>query len=93
LVTAGGHAYIANAGTANITGVNISDTGVITLGTTTETGMSANDLAVTPDRGFLYSLAGVPRQIFVFEINSDGSLTKLPPIDEVPAGATGLVAR
>jgi 6-phosphogluconolactonase len=93
LVTAGGHAYIANAGTANITGVNISDTGVLTLGTTTETGMSANDLAVTPDRGFLYSLAGVPRQIFIFEINSDGSLTKMPPIGDVPAGAAGLVAR
>lgn len=97
LVMAGGFAYIANAASANITGVAVSPTGALTLhdasGITATTGTGANDLAVSPDHGYLYSLAGGPHTINIFAINADGSLTKLPALENIPALATGLVAR
>ncbi len=97
IVTAGGFAYIANAATANITGVAVSDTGVLTLrdasGITAVTGAGANDLAVSPDRGYLYSLAAGPHEIRPFAIRPDGSLTALPALTGLPAAAQGLVAR
>jgi 6-phosphogluconolactonase len=97
LVMAGGYAYIANAASANITGLNVSETGVLTLhdtnGITATTAAGSIDLAVPPDRGFLYALAGNPRQVFTFAIHADGSLTAMPPLPGVPAAAAGLVAR
>jgi 6-phosphogluconolactonase (cycloisomerase 2 family) len=97
IVTAGGFAYIANAATSNITGVAISETGVLTLrdasGITAVTGAGANDLAVSPDHGYLYSLAAGPHEIRPFAIRPDGSLTALPALTGVPAAAQGLVAR
>lgn len=97
LVMAGGHAYIANAASANITGLVVSETGALTLrdadGITAVTGAGAIDLAVAPDRGFLYSLASGPDTINVFAIRADGSLTALPALPGVSATASGLVAR
>lgn len=97
LVTAGGYAYIANAASATITGVNVSETGVLTLhdanGMTATTGMGATDLAVSPDRGYLYSLSGNPRTITAFEIHADGGLAGMVPLPGVAASAVGLAAR
>lgn len=97
LVMAGGYAYIANAASANITGVVVSETGALTLhdasGITATTGTGAIDLAVAPDHGFLYSLAGGTHAINIFEINADGSLTAMPALPGAPATAAGLVAR
>jgi 6-phosphogluconolactonase (cycloisomerase 2 family) len=97
LVVSGGFAYVANAASATITGVAIAENGALTLrdasGVTAPTGAGAIDLAVTPDRGFLYSLAGNPRAIHVFEITSDGGLTARPTLTGVSATAAGLVAR
>lgn len=97
IVAAGGYAYIANAASANITGLNVSTTGVLTLhdasGITATTGAGANDVAVSPDRGYLYSLAGGDHSIHIFSINSDGSLTTEPSLSGMPAHAVGLVAR
>jgi len=97
LVTAGGYAYIANAASATITGVNVSETGVLTLhdagGMTATTGSGATDLAVSPDRGYLYSLSGSPRTIQAFEIHADGGLVGLAPLPGVAATAVGLAAR
>lgn len=97
IVVAGGFAYVANAASATLTGVAIAENGALTLrdasGVTAPTGAGAIDLAVTPDRGFLYSLAGNPRAIHVFEIASDGGLTAHPTLTGVPATAAGLVAR
>ena len=97
IVVAGGHAYVANAGSGTITGVDISVAGALTLreasGVTASPGPGAIDLAVTPDRGFLYSLAGAPRAIHIYEIGSDGALTARAPLTDVPATAVGLVAR
>lgn len=97
IAMAGGHAYIANAATANITGLNVSETGVLTLhdanGVTATSGAGAIDLAVTPDRGYLYSLANGSHTIGVYVINSDGSLTPQPTFMDPPMAAAGLVAR
>jgi len=97
LVMAGGYAYVANAASATITGVVVSETGALTLhepsGITTATGSGATDLAVTPDRGFLYSLAGNPRAIHIFAISADGALTAMAPLPGVSATAAGLAAR
>jgi 6-phosphogluconolactonase (cycloisomerase 2 family) len=97
LVVAGGYAYVANAATANITGVAIAESGELALrdasGVTAVTGSGAIDLAVAPDRGFLYSLAGNPRAIHIFSISADGGLTAHPPLPSVPATAVGLAAR
>jgi len=97
LVTAGGYAYIANAASANITGVVVSETGALTLhdtsGITATTGTGAIDLAVSPDRGYLYSLAGGPHTINIFAIEADGSLSVMPALPGAPATAGGLVSR
>ena len=97
LVAAGGYAYIANAASANITGVVISETGELTLhdtsGITATTGAGAIDLALAPDDGYLYSLASGTHEIHIFEISADGSLTAMPALPNLPATAVGLAAR
>jgi len=97
LVMAGGYAYIANAASANITGVTVSGTGALALhdasGITAITGAGATDLAVSPDHGYLYSLAGGPHMINIFAIHADGSLDALPGLPGAPATAAGLVVR
>jgi 6-phosphogluconolactonase len=97
LAMAGGYAYIANAASANITGLNVSETGVLTLhdagGITATTAGGSIDLAVPPDRGYLYAIAGNPKQIYIFSINADGSLSAMPSLPNVPAAAAGLIVR
>jgi 6-phosphogluconolactonase (cycloisomerase 2 family) len=97
IVSAGGFAYIANAATANITGVAVSETGALSLhepsGVTATTGGGAIDLAITPDRGYLYSLSNADHAVHVFSIGSDGSLVALPTLPGAPTTAVGLVAR
>jgi 6-phosphogluconolactonase len=97
IVSAGGFAYIANTATSTITGLDVSTAGVLTLhdanGMTAASGMTPIDLAVSPERGYLYSLAGGSHTINIYSINSDGSLTTQPALSGMPAGASGLVAR
>ena len=97
IVSAGGFAYIANTATSTITGITVSTTGVLALhdvsGITATSGTTPIDLAVSPERGYLYSLAGGSHTINIFSINSDGSLTAQPALSGMPAGASGLVAR
>jgi 6-phosphogluconolactonase (cycloisomerase 2 family) len=97
IVSAGGFAYIANTATSTITGLDVSTSGVLTLhdanGMTAASGTTPIDLAVSPERGYLYSLAGGSHTINIYSINSDGSLTTQPALSGMPAGASGLVAR
>jgi len=97
IVAAGGYAYISNAASANITGLVVSEAGALTLhdasGVTATTGQGSIDLAVPPDNGYLYALAGNPHQVFAFAIASDGSLTAQPALPGVPTASAGLVAR
>jgi 6-phosphogluconolactonase (cycloisomerase 2 family) len=97
LVTGGNHSYVANAASASITSATTDDTGAITLqdpsGKSADTGAGAIDEAVTPDNGYLYSLANGPHEIHIFEIGADGSLAAKPTLSGVPTTAAGLVAR
>jgi 6-phosphogluconolactonase (cycloisomerase 2 family) len=93
IVTAGGFAYIANAASGTITGLTVSTTGALSLPTVTATGPGALDLAVSPDRGYLYSLASGDHTIRIFDINSDGTLTAKPTLSGMATAASGLVAR
>jgi 6-phosphogluconolactonase (cycloisomerase 2 family) len=97
LAIAGGYAYVANAASGTITGVAIAESGALALrdasGVTATPGAGAIDLAVTPDHGFLYSLAGSPRAIQIYEIASDGGLAARAPLTGIPATAVGLAIR
>jgi 6-phosphogluconolactonase (cycloisomerase 2 family) len=97
IVAAGGHAYISNAATANITGLDVSENGTLTLhdasGITATTAAGSIDLATPADHGYLYVLAGNPRQVFIFSIGADGGLTPQAPLSGAPAAAAGLVVR
>jgi 6-phosphogluconolactonase len=97
LEVAGPYAYVANAHSASITGLAIAADGSLTLleqsGVAATTGNGAIDVAVTPDNGFLYSLAGADHSINIFSIRADGSLSAQPALTGVPLHAAGLVAR
>jgi 6-phosphogluconolactonase (cycloisomerase 2 family) len=94
---AGNEAFIANAQSATITGVSVGADGALALheasGVTAPTGAGAIDEALTPDLGFLYSLASGPHEIHIFELSADGSLTAHPALTGVAPAAAGLVAR
>lgn len=97
IVVAGGYAYIANAASANLTGLDLGLDGSIVLhedsGITATTAAGSTDLAVTPDRGYLYALAGNPKRIYLFEIGLDGSLAPMASLAMSSAAPAGLVAR
>ncbi|MCE9571799.1 MAG: beta-propeller fold lactonase family protein [Deltaproteobacteria bacterium] len=97
LAVAGGYAYVANAASANLTGITIAEDGVLSLhdasGITATTAAGSTDLAVTPDRGFLYALAGNPKSIYIFAITADGGLTPMSSLAMTLPSVTGLVAR
>ncbi|HEY0194320.1 MAG TPA: beta-propeller fold lactonase family protein, partial [Kofleriaceae bacterium] len=97
IVSVGGYAYLANAGSGNITGLNVSETGALTLhdqsGVTATTGLGAIDIAVSPDRGLLYSLSTSDHAIHPYAIGIDGGLTAMPVLANLPTAAVGLVAR
>jgi 6-phosphogluconolactonase (cycloisomerase 2 family) len=97
LVMAGGYAYIANAATANLTGLTVSESGALSLhdsnGITATTGAGSIDLAVSPDRGSLYALVSSTHEVVIFDINADGSLVKRPSLASLPTAAAGLVVR
>ncbi len=104
---AGDFAYIANTGSNNLTGIAVTPgTGEVMLfddgGATADTGAGPIDLAISPDHGFLYSLANTPvaevaatasKEIHVFGIQPDGSLNAMGTLPGLPASAAGLVAR
>lgn len=99
IVMAGDFAYIADTGSNHITVVIVApqdgtpQAGTVTLrgAVNTVAGPGPIDLAVAPDRGFLYSLAG--GRIQVFGITPDGSPNPIGTLPNVPTSASGLVAR
>ncbi|CAN5573472.1 hypothetical protein BH11MYX1_BH11MYX1_29460 [soil metagenome] len=97
IISVGGFAYLANTATSTITGVSVSTTGAIALlqqsGLTATAGMGPTDLAVSRDRGYLYSLASGSHTINIYSINSDGSLVTMPALSGLPIGTSGLAAR
>jgi len=94
IAIAGGNAYVANAASATISPINVATDGTLTLnGSAVPTGAGAIDLALSPDNGYLYSLAGGPDQIFIFEVNPDGTLAAKSQLSNIAPRAAGLVVR
>ena len=100
IVTPNGRfAYVSNTGSGSISGYAIDFDGTIELldadGRTAGTGDGSApiDLALTDSGRFLYSLNSGTNTIGVFRVRTDGSLTPLPFVEGLPAGANGLAAR
>jgi 6-phosphogluconolactonase (cycloisomerase 2 family) len=92
----GRFAYVTNAQTSNISGFAISKLGALSLlspdGITTTTSGGPTDAAFSRNDAYLYVRIGSRNAIDVFALANDGSLSPLPGIDGLPAGAAGLAA-
>jgi 6-phosphogluconolactonase (cycloisomerase 2 family) len=84
-VVAKGHLFVANAGSATITGYNEDASGGLALhdasGVTATTGAGSVDIAATQDGQFLYEEANAAGEIDEFHVNDDGSLTSVGTVD------------
>lgn len=95
----GRFAYVTNTGSGSISGYSIDFDGHIELldadGRTGVTGDGSGpiDLALTENGRLLYSLNSGTNSIGAFRVRADGSLTPLPFVSGLPAGANGLAAR
>jgi 6-phosphogluconolactonase (cycloisomerase 2 family) len=93
IAKAGDYYYVANTGSSTLSSYRISPTGQPSLlnavAATTETG--SIDLAPSPDGHFLYAEAGAAGTLDEFQIDGDGSLTRLATIDDgLPPGLEGI---
>ena len=93
ITKAGDFYYVANTASSTLSSYRISPTGQPSLlnpvAATTESG--SIDLAPSPDGHFLYAEAGAAGTLDEFQVNTDGSLTKLAIIDDgLPSGLEGI---
>lgn len=92
----GRFAYVTNAQTSNISGFEISKLGALSLlnpdGITATTSGGPTDAAFNRNDAYLYVRIGSRNAIDVFAVANDGSLSPLPGIAGLPAGAAGLAA-
>lgn len=93
----GRYAYVTNTGSGTISGYRIGFGGELALldddGRTGVTGGGPIDLALSDSGRFLYSLVTGTNSIAAFRVHTDGSLSALPFVAGIPAGANGLAAR
>lgn len=86
IAAAGGDDFVANAGSATVTGYRIGWAGAPAVVSQVATDPGPIDLAATPDGSFLYVEAGGAGTIDAFRVQSDGALS---PAGSVPV-AQGL---
>jgi len=99
----GRFAYVANAGSASVTGYSVDPDGALSLlqadglSGSTGAGTSPVDLASSRDGRFLYVLARLPAPgaaaVAGFAVGSDGSLAPLGATAGLPRTATGMAVR
>jgi 6-phosphogluconolactonase len=88
--------YVSNTGSNTLSGFRISHDGQPSL--VTPTGVVATtepgpiDLTSPAGTGFLYAQTGVGATVDAFEVNRDGSLTKLGVVSGLPAGMEGIAS-
>ena len=91
MIAADGFYYVANAGSANLSGYTVAADGISSLvaPVAATTGTGPIDLTASADGKYLYAEAAVGGgTVFEFRINSDGSLS---PIGSVPGlGYSGI---
>ena len=92
----GQYAYVANAGSASITGYRLEADGSLTIldddGVTAVTGAGAIDLALSRQSEFLYSVGGGSDTISVFRVEADGSLSLVQTVTGLPSSSVGLAS-
>lgn len=92
----GRFAYVTNAQTSNISGFEISRLGALSLlnpdGIAATTSGGPTDAAFSRNDAYLYVRIGSQNAIDAFAVGNDGSLSPLPGIAGLPAGAAGLAA-
>jgi len=97
VAVAGDYAYMANAGSSDITGFHVAPDGILTLldadGVTGQATAAPVDEDVTDDNDFLYVVNNGSHSFSIFQIEADGSLTKRPDFIGLPSTASGIVAR
>jgi 6-phosphogluconolactonase (cycloisomerase 2 family) len=90
------YGYVANTGSANITGLRLHKDDSVSLldpsGVTATTGAAPADMAVSPGSGYLYVLAGGAHEIDGFRIADHGGLSSVGDAPSVPKSAVGLAA-
>lgn len=90
------HAYVANAGTNNLSIVNIDGQNGLSLqgnGNSIGTGLTPADLEISEDGLFLYVLNTGDDSISAYRVGADGSLSGIPGMSGLPVNSVGLVAR
>jgi 6-phosphogluconolactonase len=95
----GKRVYASNAGTSNIAGFAIGQSGELkplngTIVGSNPEGSTNLDIAISGDGKFLYSLNGVVGSIGVFSIHPDGTLSEVTQVEGLPeaAGFNGIAA-
>lgn len=92
----GRYAYVANTGSASVTGYRIAANGTLARlsadGVSGQTGQTPNDLTTAAGGSRLYVLNNGAHTISGFVVGSDGSLESLALNAVVPVGANGMVA-
>jgi 6-phosphogluconolactonase (cycloisomerase 2 family) len=95
----GRFAYVANAGSASLTGYSVDPEGGLALlqadGLSASTGPGSRPLDVTVSRDgrFLYVLTPGIQAVTGFAVAADGALAPLGATPGIPGTATGIVAR
>lgn len=95
----GRFAYVANAGSASLTGYSVDPDGGLALlqadGLSASTGPGSRPLDVTVSRDgrFLYVLTPGIQAVTGFAVAADGALAPLGATPGIPGTATGIVAR
>jgi hypothetical protein len=96
VTAAGGHYYVANAGSADISGYDLDSNGTPSLigstGVVGQTEKGAIDLTGSSDQRFLYAESGGAGTVDEFQINADGTLTKLGIAGGLPVGIEGIAS-
>ena len=96
ITAAASNYYVANAGSATISGYRVDANGAPSLigatGIVGETETGAIDLAPSSDQRFLYAESGGAGTVDEFRIDAGGTLTKLGIVGGLPVGLEGIAA-
>ena len=92
----GRFAYIANTGSATVTGFSIRGDGSLEMldanGVTGTTGAAPSDLHTSANGAYLYVLNGGSDSLSAFRVAKDGHLTSITGVSGLPAPGVGLAA-
>ncbi|TMK95915.1 MAG: lactonase family protein [Actinobacteria bacterium] len=93
---AGGFYYVANTGSNTLSGFSIAADGQPSLvgstGIVATTEAGPIDLAASSEGSFLYGETGIAGTVDEYSVESDGSLTKLGTVTDLPPGIEGIAA-